>query len=94
MPVNWEGDTYGIPRRYLVAAAHLEKPRQVFSRNRRELVWRYDVARKNGDVLDDRAVNLYWRELPEPVNYESLMREARWARRPLGVSPATPRYGE
>ncbi len=94
VPVHWEGDTYGIPRRYMVAAALLDKPRQVFMRQGRALVWRYDVARKNGDVADDRAVNLYWHELPEPVSFESLMREAKWARRPQGVSPATTPYGK
>ncbi len=91
VPVHFEGNTYGVPRRYMVASAHLAKPRQVFMRQGgRALVWRYDVARKNGDVTDDRAVNLYWHELPEPVSYASLMREAKWARRPWGgVSPAT-----
>ncbi|GAA2807112.1 hypothetical protein [Mycolicibacterium pallens] len=94
VPVHFEGNTYGVPRRYMVASAHLAKPRQVFMRQGRALVWRYDVARKNGDVTDDRAVNLYWHELPEPVSYASLMREAKWARRPWGVSPATKPYGK
>ncbi len=94
VPVRWEGATYGVPRRYMVAAAHLEKPRQVLMRQGRALVWRYDVARKNGDVADDRAANLYWHELPEPVSFESLMRAAKWARRPWRVSPATTPYGE
>jgi hypothetical protein len=90
VPVQFEGHTYGIPRRYMVAAAHLDKPGRVLAENRRGgLAWLYDVAHRNGQVLDDRAQNLYWRELPEPIDFEYLMREARWATRPAGVSPAS-----
>ena len=90
VPVRFEGGMYWVPRRFFVAAAHLEKPDRVLTDNRRGgLALRYIPAHRNGDVVDDRALNLYWRELPEPVDFEFLMREAKWATRPVGVSPAT-----
>ena len=90
VPVRFEGQTFAVPRRYFVAAAHLEKPDRVLTENRRGgLALRYVPVHRGGDVVDDRALNLYWRELPEPVDFEFLMREAKWATRPVGVSPAT-----
>lgn len=95
VPIAFEGQTVYVPARYLVAAAHLPKPGRVLVDNGRGgLAFVYDVARRNGQVLDDRAQNLYWHELPEPIDFEFLMREARWARRPQGVSPASVPYGE
>ena len=90
VPVSFGNDSFYVPARYLVAAAYLDKPGQVLTNNRRGgLAWLFDVKRRNGSVLDDSAQNLYWHELPEPLDFDWLMREARWARKPLGVSPAT-----
>jgi hypothetical protein len=76
VPVSFEGAQVLIPARYLVAAAHLEKPGQVLIENGRGgLAWLYDVARRNGDWRDDSAQNLYWHELPEPVDFDWLMRQ-------------------
>lgn len=90
VPVCFEGDTYWLARRYFVALAHLDRPRQILTS---DFAFLFDVARCNDDRLDDSAQNLYWQALERPVYIADLMREAKWARRPLGVSPATsPRW--
>jgi hypothetical protein len=87
--IPFENRKIAIPMRYLVAATFLDKPRQVLTENRRGgLAWLYDVAHRNGNVMDPRAENLYWRELPEPVDLEWLMKQPP-DRLPRGVSPAS-----
>jgi hypothetical protein len=86
VPVSFEGDSFYVPARYLVAAAYLDKPGRVLTDNRRGgLAWLFDVKRRNGSVLDDSARNLYWHELPEPLDFDWLMRQppVRRPRKPL-----------
>jgi hypothetical protein len=79
------------PVHLLVAAAWLPYPDHLSAFELGTFMHRL-VVHKDGVNYHNEAGNLDWSDSPggcEPEFYEWLMREARWARKPVGVSPAT-----